>query len=124
MTNGSRGADLYDFEMEPGSVIRNVTGFPTLFSNYGTELLNGTIESCTNDYIIGGFAQNTTIGKTGIVQNCTATAGDAKSIVYTSNASQVFMKGTMKMITMSVPPLSTLSTNPAEVHPSGSAKVQ
>ena len=96
VTNGSIGNGAYDFEAKQGSVIKNVTGFPTLFSNYGTELLNGTITDCTNDYIIGGFAQNTTIGKTGVIEKCTAKEGAAKAIVYTSNASKVFMSGTVR----------------------------
>lgn len=102
MTNGDRNegegnvGEGYDFEAKEGSVIRNVTGFPTLFSNYGNELLNGTIENCTNDYIVGGFAQVTTIGETGVIQNCDATKGAAKSVVYTSNASDVYMYGTVK----------------------------
>ncbi len=102
MTNGDRNegegnvGEGYDFEAKEGSVIRNVTGFPALFSNYGNELLNGTIENCTNDYIVGGFAQVTTIGETGVIQNCNATEGAAKSVVYTSNASDIYMYGTVK----------------------------
>lgn len=101
MTNGDRNegenaGEGYDFEARPGSVIRNVTGFPALFSNYGNELLNGTVEKCTNDYIIGGFAQVTTIGESGVLQNNTCTKGAAKAVVYTSNASDVYMNGTMK----------------------------
>lgn len=88
----TNGADSY-FEAQQGSVITNVTSVPVLYSNYGTDLLNGTIENCTNDYIIGGFAQNTTIGETGVIRNCTAQKGDAQAIVYTSNASKVFMEG-------------------------------
>lgn len=101
MTNGDRNegenaGEDYDFEARPGSVIRNVTGFPVLFSNYGNELLNGTIEKCTNDYIIGGFAQVTTVGESGVLQNNTCTKGDARAVVYTSNASDVYMNGMMK----------------------------
>ena len=96
VTNGSRGNGLYDFEMKAGSIISNVTGFPVLFSNYGTELLNGTIENCSNDYIIGGFAQNTTIGNTALIHKNITTQGAAKSIIYTSNASKVYMNGTLK----------------------------
>lgn len=96
VTNGSRGNGLYDFEMKAGSIISGVTGFPVLFSNYGTELLSGTIENCSNDYIIGGFAQNTTIGNTALIHKNITTQGDAKSIIYTSNASKVYMNGTLK----------------------------
>lgn len=83
------------FTADKGSLISNVTGFSTLYSNYGTDLLNGTIENCSNDYIIGGFAQDTTIGESGVIQNCTA-RGVAGAIVYTSNSSKVYMKGTIK----------------------------
>lgn len=101
MTNGDRNegesaGEGYDFEMKAGSVIRNVSGFPALFSNYGNELIDGTIESCTNDYIVGGFAQVTTIGSNGLLQNNDTTKGAAKSVVYTSNASDVYMNGTLK----------------------------
>lgn len=93
MTNGSRGEGLYDFEAKEGSIIRTVTDFPTLYSNYGTELLNGLITECSNDFIIGGFAQKTTIGETGVIENCTASKGAANAIVYTSNASKVYLRG-------------------------------
>ena len=102
MTNGDRNegekneGEGYDFEAKAGSVIRNVTGFPAVFSNYGNELLDGTIEDCTNDYIVGGFAQVTTIGKNGLIQNCDTTQGAAKSVIYTSNASDIYMNGTVK----------------------------
>lgn len=96
VTNGSRGEGLYDFEAKKGSVIRNVTNFPTLYSNYGTELLNGTIESCSNDFIIGGFMQNTTIGQSGVIRDCTASKGAANAIVYTSNGSKVYLNGTIE----------------------------
>lgn len=107
MTNGHRTDDddpdnrLYDFLMEEGSSISNVTNFPALFSNSGYELLNGTISNCDNDYIIGGFAQVTTIGPTGVIEDCTARKGDAKAIVYTSNASDVHMYGTLRNNTAS-----------------------
>lgn len=102
MTNGDRNegenneGEGYDFEAKAGSVIRNVTGFPAVFSNYGNELLDGTIENCTNDYIVGGFAQVTTIGPNGVLQNNDTTKGAAKSVVYTSNASDIYMYGTVK----------------------------
>lgn len=101
MTNGDRNegtseGEGYDFEAKAGSVIRNVNGFPAIYSNYGNELLDGTVENCTNDYIIGGFAQVTTIGPNGLLQNNDATQGAAKSVVYTSNASDVYMNGTAK----------------------------
>lgn len=102
MTNGDRneGADNegegYDFTAEPGSVIKNVTGFPAVFSNFGNELLNGTIENCSNDYIIGGFANVTTIGEKGVLQNNICSGGAANAVVYTSNASDIYMNGTMK----------------------------
>ena len=95
-TNGTNGGDAYDFEAEDGSVISNVTNFPTLYSNYGKELLNGTIDSCSNDFIIGGFMQNTTIGATGVIQNCVASKGAANAVVYTSNGSKIYLDGTVK----------------------------
>lgn len=95
-TNGSRGEGLYDFEAKPGSVINNVTGLPALYSNYGTELLNGTITGCSCDFIIGGFAQKTTIGANGVIENCTCRGGAANSVVYTSNASKVYLYGKVR----------------------------
>ena len=95
-TNGGESGDEYSFEAKDGSVMKNVEGISALYSNYGKELLNGTIEFCTNDYIIGGFAQNTTIGETGVIQNCTAKGGAANALVYTSNSSRVYMYGTVK----------------------------
>ena len=98
MTNGSRGSGLNDFEAKAGSVIRSVSGFPTVYSNYGTELLNGTITGCSYDFIIGGFAQKTTIGKDGVIENCTAptTGGAAYAVVYTNNASKIYHYGTVR----------------------------
>lgn len=96
MTNGSRGEGLWDFEAKQGSTIKNITGFPAVYSNYGTELLNGLITDCTNDFIIGGFAQKTTIGETGVIEHCTAKNGAANAIAYTSNASKIFLKGTVR----------------------------
>ena len=96
VTNGHRPDGGYDFEAKEGSRISNVKGFPTLFSNYGHELLNGLISGCENDYIIGGFAQVTTIGETAQITDCTAKGGAANAIVYTSNASDIHMKGTIR----------------------------
>lgn len=101
MTNGSRGEGLYDFEAKPGSVISGVSGFPTVYSNYGTELLNGTITGCSHDFIIGGFAQKTTIGAEGVIENCTCKGGAARAIVYTSNASKVYLYGKVRNNTAS-----------------------
>lgn len=98
-TNGGEAdPENYAFEAKEGSVITNVTGIAALYSNYGRELLNGHIENCTNDSIIAGFAQNTTIGKTGVIENCVGkgTWNSANAIVYTSNASKIFMNGTMQ----------------------------
>lgn len=113
-TNGSRGSDalnqwledgtgevLWDFEAKPGSIIRNVTGFPTLYSNYGTELLDGTITGCSNDFIIGGFAQKTVIGANGVIEECTASRGAANAIGYTSNASKIYLQGKVQNNTAS-----------------------
>lgn len=101
MTNGSRGEGLYDFEAKPGSVISGVSGFPTVYSNYGTELLNGTITGCSHDFVIGGFAQKTTIGPEGVIENCIGSGGAAQAIVYTSNASMVYLYGKVRNNTAS-----------------------
>lgn len=101
MTNGSRGEGLYDFEAKPGSVISNVSGFPTVYSNYGTELLNGTITGCSHDFLIGGFAQKTTIGASGVIENCTCRGGAANAVAYTSNASKLYLYGKVRNNTAS-----------------------
>ena len=101
---GYRGAvenEGSKFTTEDGSVISKITGTPVLYSNFGTDLLNGVIEDSTHDYIIGGFAQKTTIGETGVIQNCIGTGGASMSIVYTSNSSQIFLKGNVRNNTAS-----------------------